>query len=299
MGVVNNAIYLRCFEVGRAEWLRQHGRTYKDLEALGSCCPVVEAHCAIASRRATTTRRRRTAARRSCARASLKFAYELVRERDGKLLVRRLDHATPDLRPTARSSACRRSLLALFRRLTCAVIERSKRSRWKIATSHWSWCASPRRPRSSCARWMGRGDAKGADHAAVDAMRRAFDGVRHPRHRRHRRGRARRGADAVHRRAGRRRLAGTRRARATRRVRAARRHRRRSARGHEPVRDRLARRDRRDRDRRRRQVPERARHLHGEDRGRPRGKGVIDIYASRRRGTCSALAEAKGARSRI
>jgi fructose-1,6-bisphosphatase II len=29
----------------------------------------------------------------------------------------------------------------------------------------------------SCARWMGRGDGKGADQAAVDAMRRAFDGV--------------------------------------------------------------------------------------------------------------------------
>jgi fructose-1,6-bisphosphatase class II len=27
----------------------------------------------------------------------------------------------------------------------------------------------------SCARWMGRGDARGADQAAVDAMRRAFD----------------------------------------------------------------------------------------------------------------------------
>ena len=27
----------------------------------------------------------------------------------------------------------------------------------------------------SCARWMGRGDAMGADQAAVDAMRRAFD----------------------------------------------------------------------------------------------------------------------------
>jgi fructose-1,6-bisphosphatase II len=29
----------------------------------------------------------------------------------------------------------------------------------------------------ACARWVGRGDAKGADQAAVDAMRRAFDGV--------------------------------------------------------------------------------------------------------------------------
>src|SRR5262245_60951332 len=29
----------------------------------------------------------------------------------------------------------------------------------------------------SCARWMGRGEATGADQAAVDAMRRAFDSV--------------------------------------------------------------------------------------------------------------------------
>jgi fructose-1,6-bisphosphatase II len=29
----------------------------------------------------------------------------------------------------------------------------------------------------SCARWMGRGEAKGADQAAVDAMRRAFDSL--------------------------------------------------------------------------------------------------------------------------
>ncbi len=29
----------------------------------------------------------------------------------------------------------------------------------------------------SCARWMGRGDSKGADQAAVDAMRRAFDSI--------------------------------------------------------------------------------------------------------------------------
>ncbi|HEX4460430.1 MAG TPA: acyl-CoA thioesterase, partial [Polyangia bacterium] len=30
MGVVNNGIYLRFFEIGRAEWLRQRGRAYKD-----------------------------------------------------------------------------------------------------------------------------------------------------------------------------------------------------------------------------------------------------------------------------
>ena len=44
MGVVNNVVYLRWFEIGRAEWLRQHGRPYKELEALGHMLPVVEAH---------------------------------------------------------------------------------------------------------------------------------------------------------------------------------------------------------------------------------------------------------------
>ena len=30
----------------------------------------------------------------------------------------------------------------------------------------------------ACAKWMGRGDEKAADQAAVDAMRKAFDSVR-------------------------------------------------------------------------------------------------------------------------
>lgn len=44
MGVVNNGVYLRFFEIGRAEWLRQRGRAYKDLEDAGFMLPVVEAH---------------------------------------------------------------------------------------------------------------------------------------------------------------------------------------------------------------------------------------------------------------
>lgn len=44
MGVVNNGIYLRFFEIGRAEWLRQRGRAYKTLEDAGYMLPVAEAH---------------------------------------------------------------------------------------------------------------------------------------------------------------------------------------------------------------------------------------------------------------
>ena len=39
------------------------------------------------------------------------------------------------------------------------------------ATSPWSWCASPRPPRSPPRRWWARGDKEAADQAAVDGMR--------------------------------------------------------------------------------------------------------------------------------
>ena len=44
MGVVNNVHYLRYFEMGRAEWIRKRGRSYKQIEADGFMLPVVEAH---------------------------------------------------------------------------------------------------------------------------------------------------------------------------------------------------------------------------------------------------------------
>jgi len=44
MGVVNNVHYLRWFEVGRAEWIRERGHSYRDIEQAGLMLPVVEAH---------------------------------------------------------------------------------------------------------------------------------------------------------------------------------------------------------------------------------------------------------------
>lgn len=45
MGVVYYANYFVWFEVGRTEWLRQTGWTYKEMEATGVALPVIEAHC--------------------------------------------------------------------------------------------------------------------------------------------------------------------------------------------------------------------------------------------------------------
>lgn len=43
-GIVNNASYLSYFEVGRVEWLRAAGLSYKELEGRGYGFVVTEAH---------------------------------------------------------------------------------------------------------------------------------------------------------------------------------------------------------------------------------------------------------------
>ena len=45
MGVVYYANYLVWFEVGRTEWLRDAGWSYRDMEEDGISLPVIEAHC--------------------------------------------------------------------------------------------------------------------------------------------------------------------------------------------------------------------------------------------------------------
>ena len=45
MGVAYYGRYMDWFEMGRTEYCRQSGRTYKDWEAEGIMLPVVEAHC--------------------------------------------------------------------------------------------------------------------------------------------------------------------------------------------------------------------------------------------------------------
>ncbi|HUM10386.1 MAG TPA: thioesterase family protein [Myxococcaceae bacterium] len=45
MGVVYYANYLRYFELARSEFLRAHGRSYREMEGEGFSLPVVEATC--------------------------------------------------------------------------------------------------------------------------------------------------------------------------------------------------------------------------------------------------------------
>ncbi len=45
MGVVYYAHYFVWFEVARAELLREHGWSYRDMEESGVILPVIEAHC--------------------------------------------------------------------------------------------------------------------------------------------------------------------------------------------------------------------------------------------------------------
>jgi acyl-CoA thioester hydrolase len=45
MGVVYYANYLVWFEVGRTEWLRQAGFTYREVEESGIILPVIEVRC--------------------------------------------------------------------------------------------------------------------------------------------------------------------------------------------------------------------------------------------------------------
>lgn len=45
MGQAYYGNYLKWFEVGRAEWFRSFGMSYRELEGTGVYLPVVEAHC--------------------------------------------------------------------------------------------------------------------------------------------------------------------------------------------------------------------------------------------------------------
>ena len=45
MGVVHHSNYYTWFEVGRTDFIRQIGLSYKDMEKMGLMLPVLETHC--------------------------------------------------------------------------------------------------------------------------------------------------------------------------------------------------------------------------------------------------------------
>jgi acyl-CoA thioester hydrolase len=83
MGVVYYAHYLVWFEIGRTDWLRETGWTYRDMEADGLALPVLESHCAYTlGARYDDEIEIRTRAR-LISPARIAFDYELVRRQDG------------------------------------------------------------------------------------------------------------------------------------------------------------------------------------------------------------------------
>lgn len=97
MGVAYYANYLVWFEVGRTEWLRDTGWTYRAMEDEGLALPVIEAHCQykLGARYDDELEIRTTGRRVSPIR--LAFDYEIVRRQDGALVARgHTVHATID-----------------------------------------------------------------------------------------------------------------------------------------------------------------------------------------------------------
>lgn len=99
MRVAYHANYLAWFEVGRCEWLRDLGWTYRDLEERdGVMLPVIEACCRyrIPARYDDELEIRARGSRISPVR--IRFDYEIVRRADGATLASgHTVHASTDL----------------------------------------------------------------------------------------------------------------------------------------------------------------------------------------------------------
>ena len=86
MGVVYYAHYLVWFEIGRTEWLRDTGWTYRSMEDEGLGLPVTEVHCDYkASARYDDDLEIRTRGR-LVSPVRIAFDYEIVRRADSQLI---------------------------------------------------------------------------------------------------------------------------------------------------------------------------------------------------------------------
>jgi acyl-CoA thioester hydrolase len=97
MGIVYYANYLVWFEVGRTDWLRDHGWSYRDMESDGYALPVIETQCSYreSARYDDEIDVRTTAALMSPVR--IQFQYEVVRIADTAVLATGMTvHATLD-----------------------------------------------------------------------------------------------------------------------------------------------------------------------------------------------------------
>jgi acyl-CoA thioester hydrolase len=97
MGVVYYSNYLVWFEIGRTDWLRDTGWTYRSMEDDGIQLPVIEAHCEYrqGARYDDQVDIRTRASKLSAVR--IRFDYEAARRSDGIVLATGYTvHATTD-----------------------------------------------------------------------------------------------------------------------------------------------------------------------------------------------------------
>ena len=99
MGFAYYANYLAWFEVGRCEWLRSLGWTYRDLEQRdGVMLPVIEAHCEYFHPARYDDELEIRARGELASRVRVRFTYEVVRPADGlRLAAGHTEHAATDL----------------------------------------------------------------------------------------------------------------------------------------------------------------------------------------------------------
>ena len=86
MGFAYYAHYLRWFEIGRAEMLRALGTSYRSVEESGTSLPVVAAHCRYLKPARYDDLIALETGVAELNRASVRFAYRVVRAADGELL---------------------------------------------------------------------------------------------------------------------------------------------------------------------------------------------------------------------
>lgn len=83
MGVVYYANYLVWFEVGRTEWLRETGWSYREMERDGISLPVIEAHCEYRQPARYDDEIEITTYATLVTPVRIRFAYEAARAADG------------------------------------------------------------------------------------------------------------------------------------------------------------------------------------------------------------------------
>jgi acyl-CoA thioester hydrolase len=97
MGVVYYANYLIWFEVGRTDWLRETGATYRSMEEDGVQLPVIEAHCDYRQGARYDDEVEIRTRGRKLSPVRIQFDYEAIRRADGAVLATgHTVHATID-----------------------------------------------------------------------------------------------------------------------------------------------------------------------------------------------------------